>query len=181
MEEVQQEYGITVNLNTRSRHVRDIVNLCREEISDKERIFDPQRSKYVCCEEFRLNSTSFMQIAHAASALCGEAVRAHAETDMSPHTQQQPDDDLDTLTSIVNYTRRHEALMAYYYMEDGQMKVTEIFGVPESNDDAPLPLLPAHHVSDVCACDLMLTVAIECGRRVDAAHAQSTCIGGTST
>lgn len=57
-------------------------------------------------------------MAHATSELCSEAVKSNA-----PPSEEGGDPESDALAAIVNYTRRHEALMAYYYMENGQMKV----------------------------------------------------------
>lgn len=42
--------------------------------------------------------------------------------------------DDDTFERILQVTSHHEAIMAYYYLDENKVKVTEIFDVTDSSD-----------------------------------------------
>lgn len=51
----------------------------------------------------------YVQVAQTTAELRGEAMRA---------SEAPRNEDFDTLSNIVEYTRKHDALMSYYYMDE---------------------------------------------------------------
>ena len=123
----QVEYGVSVDLNVRSRRVRDLVNVLRTE-NQEVKLPDP-----AAAPAHRFDRQKSQQIAQLTSEFTSEAVRKSLTLGGGGGNSNVPESggDLESMQSLVDYTRHHDALMAFYYMDDrsGQMKVTEIFGV----------------------------------------------------
>jgi hypothetical protein len=131
LDQADTSFGCTVDLNTRSRPVRDLVNIVRHEKEAEADSEDVRRGK---------SGSYSVQVAHTATELCSAAMQRQSAVDQSSGESAE---DADTLSAIVEYSRRHDALMSFYYMDDesGQMKVTEIFGVDANKSDSPPSLL----------------------------------------
>lgn len=112
--------GFTVDLNARSQRVREMANIVHK---DK-----PGKSKFPAA-----------RVAHVADGLGWEGLQKAVNEGASPYsgsTENVHQDDFDAFASILQFTRRQEALMAYYYLDEhNQMKVTEIYGLNQADND----------------------------------------------
>lgn len=64
----------------------------------------------------------------------------NAALEMESQKPEDWDTQVDSFEQILEVTRRHDALMAYYYLdENNRMKVTEIFDVTHADTSALLP------------------------------------------
>jgi hypothetical protein len=148
LESAEVEYGLSVDLNVRSRRVRDMVNIFRHEADTLP--LEPSRRVSLASTASPFDPTHSNTVAQLTSELCSEAVRVEsghrgdsAEPPPTTTTPRMDGTELDTMASIVEYTRRHESLMAFYYMDEetGQMKVTEIYDMQPKGDDEKVPTL----------------------------------------
>uniref|UniRef100_A0A914VC98 Uncharacterized protein n=1 Tax=Plectus sambesii TaxID=2011161 RepID=A0A914VC98_9BILA len=114
-DETDMNFGLSVDLGAQSKPVQKLAELRRR---DSLSISKP--------------TTSAMEYAQAASNLEWAGLRA-TECDQS-------EEEFDTFAHVVEYTKRHEALLAFYYLDDNnKVKVCEIFDV-QKDQDPPLPL-----------------------------------------
>lgn len=112
--------GFTVDLNSRKQSVREMANIVQKDI--------PEKSKFPAA-----------RVAHVADRLGWEGLQKAVTGGTSPRfgsAENVNQEDFDTFASILSFTRRQEALMAYYYLdENNHMKVTEIYGVNHADND----------------------------------------------
>uniref|UniRef100_A0A5S6Q1Q3 triacylglycerol lipase n=1 Tax=Trichuris muris TaxID=70415 RepID=A0A5S6Q1Q3_TRIMR len=122
----ERNYGFTVDMNDKCKSLKKVSSIFAENTSDLTEFTTSSVSKLLDDLEY----AGYRRAVSRAGQTSPEAPLEHGE--------------FDSLGAILNYSRKHDALMAYYYMDDdNRMKLTEIFGVePEptsASSSSPLP------------------------------------------
>lgn len=84
----------------------------------------------------RLDSSAIEMAPDVSEALVTAATPIQHSISSESFASKTPmNDDVDTMASILDFTRHHEALMAFYYMDEtsGKMKVCEIYGLDNTS------------------------------------------------
>ncbi|KFD49067.1 hypothetical protein M514_10009 [Trichuris suis] len=148
----EMNFGFTVNMSDKCKPLKSVSTICAEDMGELSEFTTSSVSKVVDDLEW----AGYQK----ATSLFGQ----------TPPEVPFENSEFDTLGAILNYSRKHDALMAYYYTdESNRMKMTEIFGFdaePTSvRSSSPIP----RNKQTGCPlenelADSGISVAAECGK-----------------